>query len=57
MSQASSTSNAAKPPLIKVKDLRIAFGSRHDATPTVHGIDFEIYPGECLAIVGESGSG
>ncbi|MDM0080243.1 dipeptide ABC transporter ATP-binding protein [Variovorax sp. J31P179] len=39
--------------LLKVQGLRVAFGAKE----VVHGIDFEIAPGEKLALVGESGSG
>ena len=45
--------NAAPPPLLEVKDLRVAFGDK----AVVHGVDFSIAPGEKLALVGESGSG
>ncbi len=40
-------------PLLQAEGLRIAFGGRE----VVHGIDFQIRPGEKLALVGESGSG
>lgn len=44
-------------PLLEVKDLNIAFGSGKNPIPTVHDANFQIYPGETIAIVGESGSG
>jgi peptide/nickel transport system ATP-binding protein len=44
---------ASPAPLLAVRDLRIAF-SGHEA---VHGISFDIAPGETLGLVGESGSG
>jgi microcin C transport system ATP-binding protein len=40
-------------PLLQVRGMRLAFGGQE----VVHGIDFEIAPGEKLALVGESGSG
>jgi microcin C transport system ATP-binding protein len=39
--------------LLDVKDLRVAFGGKE----VVHGIAFDLAPGEKLALVGESGSG
>ncbi|MGR3801986.1 ABC transporter ATP-binding protein [Marinibacterium profundimaris] len=41
------------PPVLSVKDLRVAFGS----VEAVHGLSFDIHRGETLALVGESGSG
>jgi dipeptide transport system ATP-binding protein len=40
-----------------VRDLRIAFESQSGQREVIHGIDFDIFPGETVAIVGESGSG
>ena len=39
--------------LLQVRDLRIAFGTQE----VVHGIGFDVLPGQRLALVGESGSG
>lgn len=38
---------------LEVRGLRIAF----DAEPVVDGVGFSVEPGECVAIVGESGAG
>lgn len=40
-------------PLLQVEDLSVAFAGRE----VVHGLAFQIQPGEKLALVGESGSG
>lgn len=43
-------------PILKVEALtKTFFGQREIAA--VNGISFELFPGECLAIIGESGSG
>jgi peptide/nickel transport system ATP-binding protein len=43
--------------LLTATDLRVCFGSGHLAREVVGGISFAVRPGECLAIVGQSGSG
>jgi len=40
-------------PLLQVRGLRVSFAGQE----VVHGIDFDLHPGEKLALVGESGSG
>jgi microcin C transport system ATP-binding protein len=45
--------SAPAPPLLEVKGLSVSFAGRQ----VVRGINFEIAPGEKLALVGESGSG
>ncbi|MBM7026671.1 ATP-binding cassette domain-containing protein, partial [Clavibacter zhangzhiyongii] len=44
---------ASAPLALRVEDLRVAFGG----VPVVHGVSLRIAPGECLALVGTSGSG
>jgi peptide/nickel transport system ATP-binding protein len=43
----------ASPLALRVEDLRVSFGG----APVVHGVSLRIAPGECLALVGTSGSG
>jgi nickel transport system ATP-binding protein len=40
-----------------VKHLEVEHRTKKKVTPIVHGIDFEVMPGQCLGILGESGSG
>lgn len=52
-----SAAPAARPAILEVEDLHIAFPSRLGPRKAVRGISFTIGAGEILAIVGESGSG
>ncbi len=48
-------SAAAGPALLSVRDLEVSFGD--PALPVLHRVSFDLYPGERVAIVGQSGSG
>jgi peptide/nickel transport system ATP-binding protein len=45
------------PPVLRVRDLSIAFGPAEAELRVVDGMGFDLGAGECLGIVGESGSG
>ncbi|MCK1732316.1 ABC transporter ATP-binding protein [Bradyrhizobium sp. 142] len=44
-------------PLLRVRDLRTAFGSGAGANEVVKGVSFDLAEGEVLGLIGESGSG
>ncbi|MGZ9724358.1 dipeptide ABC transporter ATP-binding protein [Rhizobium miluonense] len=44
-------------PLLKVDNLKVAFGPAHARQAVVKGVSFTVEHGRCVAIVGESGSG
>ena len=48
---------SAKQPLLEVRDLKTYFYTDDGVVKAVDGVDFEVYPGEVLGLVGESGCG
>lgn len=44
-------------PLLTIKNLKIDFSTREGIATVVEGVDFNVYKGEILGIVGESGCG
>ena len=44
-------------PLLSVEDLRVHFSVGGGTVRAVDGVDFQLFPGETLALVGESGCG
>ncbi len=44
-------------PLLQVTDLTVDFDLPTGWVRSLHGVDFEVYPGEILGLVGESGCG
>ena len=44
-------------PVFELNDLHVSLQSHHKETELVCGVSFAVAPGECLGILGESGSG
>ena len=44
-------------PLLAIRDLTVAFGTRDREVTAVRGVSLEIQAGQTVALVGESGSG
>ena len=47
----------SKAPLLEVKNLKTYFYTEDGVVKAVDGVDFDVYPGEVLGLVGESGCG
>jgi oligopeptide transport system ATP-binding protein len=43
--------------LLDVRDLQVEFRTREGVAKAINGVDFDLYEGQTLAILGESGSG
>lgn len=44
-------------PLIQLKHVKVSFYHKHEAIQVVRGVSIDVYPGEIVGILGESGSG
>ena len=43
--------------LLEVRDLSVAFPTETELIAAVRGMNFQVHPGEVVALVGESGAG
>jgi oligopeptide/dipeptide ABC transporter ATP-binding protein len=48
---------SAQAPALRVRDLRVAYGTARGSLGAVDGVSFDLHPGESLGLVGESGCG
>ena len=53
----STNGDAARVPVLSIRDLRVSYRGRDGSVPAVRGVSIDLYPGEVLTVVGESGSG
>jgi ABC-type dipeptide/oligopeptide/nickel transport system ATPase component len=51
------TDQKTKQPLLEVKNLKTYFYTEDGVVKAVDGVDFHVYPGEVMGLVGESGCG
>ena len=48
---------AGAPPLLRLRDVRVAFGGGGKTVQALSGVDLDVRRGEAVALIGESGSG